>query len=346
MSKKSATSTAPAKPTSRLPGEFVIIERYFAPLSRGFPGAYGLRDDAAIIAPSAGCELVAKTDAIVGGIDFPPDEPADLVARKALRVNLSDLAAKGAIPRAYMLDLMLPPSIDEPWIAAFAAGLAHDQAEYGIHLIGGDMSATPGPVTIAVMAFGEVPAGRIIRRGGARVGDGVFVTGTIGDAVLGLAVLGGALPQLAADLRAFLLDRYRLPRPRVELGPQLIGIASAALDVSDGLVGDLRHICEVSNLAATVEAARVPLSDAARAAIAVQPDRLASLLVGGDDYEILFTAPQAVADAINQLSRSSGVPITRIGRMHAPSVETACEVRVIDASCRPIALASQGWTHF
>lgn len=346
MSKKSATNTAPAKPTSRLPGEFVIIERYFAPLSRGFPGAYGLRDDAAVITPSVGCELVAKTDAVVGGIDFPPDEPADLVARKALRVNLSDLAAKGAIPLAYMLDLILPPSIDEAWIAAFAAGLAHDQAEYGIHLIGGDMSATPGPVTIAVMAFGEVPTGRIIRRGGARAGDAIFVTGAIGDAALGLGVLRGTLPGLSGELAAVLIDRYRLPQPRAILGPQLIGVATAALDISDGLVADLRHICEASTLSAIIDSPIVPLSEAGRAALAADPKLLNTVLTGGDDYEILFTAAPAAAGTIAELSRSSGVPITQIGRMIAPSAERGCELCVLGPDAQPLTLLSEGWTHF
>src|SRR5260221_1306361 len=199
------------KSTAKLPGEFELIARYSAPLARAFPGAYGLRDAAGVISPAAGCELVTTTDAIAAGIDFPPDEAADLVARKALRVNLSDLAAKGATPRAYMVDMMLPDTVDEVWIAGFVAGLERDQAEYGVHLIGGDMSSTPGPVAVAVMAFGETPVGRIIRRGGACAGDAVFVTGTIGDAALGLAVLRGELPDFEPELAAFLLDRYRLP---------------------------------------------------------------------------------------------------------------------------------------
>ena len=274
-----------------LPSEFELIERYFAPLARAFPGAYGLLDDAAVISPASGNELVAKTDIIVGGVDFLPDAAADLIARKGLRVNLSDLAAKGATPRAYLLDLVLPETVDEAWIAAFVAGLARDQAEYGVHLIGGDTSSTSGPITIAVSALGEAPIGRIIRRGGAQPGDSVFVTGTIGDAVLGLAALRAALPALDAASAAFLVDRHRLPQPRVALGPQLIGVATAAIDVSDGLVADLRHICAVSRLSAVVEARSVPLSPAARVAIAGDPQRLATALTGGDDYEILFTAP-------------------------------------------------------
>jgi thiamine-monophosphate kinase len=338
------------KPIPGLPGEFALIARYFAPLAKGFPGAYGLLDDAAVISPAPGCELVAKTDAIVGGVDFPPDAPADLVARKALRVNLSDLAAKGAIPRAYLLDLILPDTIEEAWIAAFAAGLAHDQDEYGVHLIGGDMSSTPGPVTIAVMAFGEAPIGRIIRRGGARSGDTVFVTGTIGDAALGLRVLLGVLlgelPGLDSASAGFLVDRYHLPQPRVTLGPHLVGIATASLDVSDGLIGDLRHICEVSNLAAIIDAPRVPLSEAARAAITVDPALFEIALSGGDDYEILFTAAPAAMDEIARVERSLGVPITPIGHMVMPSEPNQSRVAVLDGAGLPLALASEGWTHF
>lgn len=332
--------------TPSLPGEFELIARYLAPLARAFPGAYGLLDDAAVISPAFGNELVVKTDAIVGGIDFLPDDPADLVARKGLRVNLSDIAAKGAIPRAYLLDLVLPRTVDEAWIAAFVSGLAHDQAEYGIHLIGGDMSSTSGPITIAVTAFGEAPIGQIIRRGGAQADDTVFVTGTIGDAALGLSVVRSELPLLDAASAALLVDRYRLPRPRVALGPRLIGIATAGLDVSDGLVADLRHLCAVSRLSAVIEARFVPLSAAARVAIDNDPQRLATALTGGDDYEILFTAPAAAAVRIGELSRSFGVPITSIGRMTTLSGREEPRVVVLDNVGRALRFASEGWTHF
>jgi thiamine-monophosphate kinase len=333
-------------PKRNLPGEFDLIERYFAPLARAFPGACDLLDDVAVISPAAGNELVVKTDIIVGGIDFPPDAPADVVARKALRVNLSDLAAKGAVPRAYLLDLVLPDTVDEAWIAAFAAGLAHDQVEYGVHLIGGDTSATSGPITVAVSALGEAPIGRIIRRGGAQSGDTVFVTGTIGDAALGLAVLRAELPALDAASAAFLLDRYRLPQPRVALGPRLIGVATATIDVSDGLVADLHHLSTVSRLSAIIEARSVPLSRAARAAIAGDPRRIATSLTGGDDYEIIFTAPAAAAVRIAELSRSSGVPITPIGRMAPPAEVGQPRVVVLDERGQPLEFASEGWTHF
>jgi thiamine-monophosphate kinase len=332
--------------TSTLPGEFELIARYFAPLAAGFPGAFGLLDDAAVIAPLPGHELVAKTDAIVGGVHFLPDDPPDLIARKALRVNLSDLAAKGAVPRAYMLDIMLPRTVTEDWIAAFARGLAQDQDAYRVHLIGGDTDSTPGPVTIAIMAFGDVATGRMLRRGGAREGDTVFVTGTIGDAALGLKVLRGKLARLNTRAANFLVDRYRLPQPRVTLGPRLIGLASAALDVSDGLLADLRHICEVSELAAVVEAPRVPLSTAVRAALATNSERITTVLTGGDDYEILFTAPPAVLNELTELSKTLGVPITAIGRMESPPIGKKAQITVLDESGEPLAFDRSGWTHF
>ena len=331
---------------SGLPGEFELIARYFAPLAKGFPGAYGLLDDAAVITPAVGHELVAKTDAIVGGVHFLPEDPPDLVARKALRVTLSDLAAKGAIARAYMLDLMLPNTIGEAWIAGFAHGLALDQDEYGVHLIGGDTDSTPGPVTIAVMAFGEIPTGRIIRRGGARPGDTIFVTGTIGDAALGLEVLRGRLPELDTASAAFLVERYRLPLPRVTVGPRLVGLATAALDVSDGLIADLGHICEVSDLTAVIEAPRVPLSPAARTTITAAPERLATVLTGGDDYEILFTAPQATSAELAKLSRTLGVAITAIGHMAVQSAGAERRVTVVGGDGRPLRFAYEGWRHF
>ncbi len=329
-----------------LASEFELIARHFAPLARAFPGAYGLRDDAAVISPAPGNELVVKTDTIVESVDFPPETAPDLIARKALRVNLSDLAAKGALPRAYLLDLVLPVTVDEKWIAGFAHGLKHDQAEYGVHLIGGDLSSTPGPVTIAVCALGEAPIGGIVRRGGARPGDIVFVTGSIGDAALGLDALQGAFAGLDDDSCRFLLDRYRLPQPRVALGPALIGVATAAIDVSDGLIADLRHVCEVSRVDAIVEARSLPLSSAARKVIAADPQRFATALTGGDDYEVLFTAPPEAAERISELARSAGTPVTPIGRIVHSLRSEANRVLVLDDSGRAIPFTAEGWTHF
>ena len=326
--------------------EFELIARYFAPLARSAPGAYGLLDDAAVVSPSSGHEFVVKTDTIVAGVDFPPDAAPDLIARKALRVNLSDLAAKGARPHAYLLDLILPPSIDETWIAAFAAGLAADQTEYGVALIGGDMSSTSGPVVIAVSVLGEAPIGRIIRRGGAQAGDLIFVTGTIGDAALGLRVLQGGLAGLDDASAAYLLDRYRLPQPRVSLGPALLDVATSSIDVSDGLIADLHHLCSVSRFDARVAARTVPLSAAARKAIGGSPEGLAAALTGGDDYELLFTAPPTASERLDALSRAAGVPLTRIGRMEAPADPKNPRVIALDEQDRPMEFGSEGWKHW
>lgn len=332
--------------TRTSPGEFELIARYFAPLARGFPGAFGLLDDAAVITPLPGHDLVAKTDAIVAGVHFLDDDPSDLIARKALRVNLSDLAAKGAVPRAYMLAIALPKTFTEEWIATFARGLGQDQKQYGVHLIGGDTDSTPGPATISITAFGEVAKGCMIRRGGASSGDTVFVTGTIGDAALGLEVLRGKLNHPHGDAAAFLVDRYRLPQPRALLGPRLVGLASAALDVSDGLLADLRHLCEVSNLAAVIEASRVPLSPAARGVLAKDSARLTTILTGGDDYEILFTAPSAKLDELTDLAQTLSVPITPIGRMEARSDGNDGRITVLGQGGETLAFDRGGWTHF
>jgi thiamine-monophosphate kinase len=334
------------KRRSGLPGEFEIIRRYFAPLSFGFAGAFDLADDVAVIAPGAGHQLVAKTDAIVGGMHFMPDDSPDLVARKALRVNLSDLAAKGAVPRAYMLALILPDTTAETWVAEFAHGLAEDQSAYGVHLIGGDTDMTPGPVTIAIMAFGVVPTGQVLRRNGARAGDTIFVTGTIGDAALGVKALRGELPGLEPQAAEHLVDRYRLPRPRVSLGPRLLNLATATIDISDGLVADLRHVCEASGVDAVVQAPLVPLSAAASFADNLRPEHIKTVLTGGDDYEILFTAPIEAAGELARLSRAMNVPITAIGRIEQASAERLRQVSVIDAQGRPLKLEHEGWTHF
>ena len=331
---------------SRLPGEFELIARYFAPLSEGFEGAYGLRDDVAVMTPGSGKQVVAKTDAIVAGIHFFPNDPAGLVAQKALRVNLSDLAAKGAVPLCYMLDLILPSATTEEWVASFAAGLARDQETFGVHLIGGDTNATPGALTVAIALLGEIDHGQTLRRGGARPGDVIFVTGTIGDAALGLAALRGELGQIDPAKADWLIGRYRLPVPRVGVGPQLAGLATASIDISDGLIADLGHVCQVSGVCADVEVPRVPFSAAARTAINNDRVRLEAALTGGDDYEILFTAPGDVADRIERLSRRSGVPITAIGRMSGAPSESRERVILRDDKGHPLNISHEGWQHF
>ncbi len=328
----------------RLPrDEFALIEALFAPLAAGDAGALGLRDDAALIAPEPGCELVATTDMLVGGVHFFPDDPPDLIARKLLRVNLSDLAAMGARPRGYLLSLALPADIEGRWIDRFAAGLKQDQAFFGISLLGGDTTATAGSTCLCVTAFGEVEAGTALLRSGARSGDEVYVSGTIGDAALGLRALGVPDAAAAADegQRAYLVDRYRLPQPRLDLGVRLRGLATAAADISDGLAADLGHICSASGLGAEIEARAVPLSPAARAADLEDPSTMALILTGGDDYELVFTVPPDRAGEVRALAEEFAIPLSRIGR-----IKTGEGVTVLGKDAQPLALPQTGYRHF
>lgn len=324
-------------------GEFGRIDRYFKPLAAGFPGARGLADDAAVFGVPADRELVVTTDAMVAGVHFFPDDPPGDIAAKLLRVNLSDLAAMGAEPHAYTLVTALPKDLGEEWLGAFVAGLGEDQARFGIGLAGGDSVSTTGPITLSVTAFGLVPKGRALPRWGGRVGDRLFVTGSVGDAALGLQVAFGRLDVADPDVRAVLLQRLRRPDPRTGVGPRLVGLATGCLDVSDGLVADLGHLCEESGCAALLDAGRVPLSTAARAVVGDDPARLALVLTGGDDYELLFSAPDEARPALNALSREIGVPITEIGQL----VEgNAGAVTVLDSAGQAMTLPARGWDHF
>jgi thiamine-monophosphate kinase len=320
-------------------GEFERVRRFFAPLAG--PGGLGLLDDAAIVDCRAGQRLVVTADAIVAGVHYLPDDPPDLVARKLLRVNLSDLAAMGARPLYYLLTTALPAALGSDWLAEFTRGLAEDQHRFGIDLLGGDSVATTGPAVLSLTAIGEVAAGMEVRRNDARAGDLVWVSGTIGDAFLGLALLRGAYPQLAAEYRARLIGRFQVPDPRVDLGCRLAGIAHAMIDISDGLLADLGHICETSCVAAVVELASLPLSSAAKVITDGEPGVRIAVAAGGDDYELLFTAPAGLAKAIDDLSSVLGLPITTIGR-----IEPGEGVRLVDAEGRTIPVGKSGYQHF
>lgn len=321
-------------------GEFQIIRRFFAPLSRAAPGAFNLTDDAASLALTHGHDLVVTKDAVVAGVHFLADDPADLVARKALRVNISDLAAKGARPVGFLMALALPEAIDDAWLETFAAGLAADVEEFRCPLLGGDTVATPGPLTICITALGEVSSGHMVRRAGALAGDLLCVSGTIGDAALGLDVMRGAHGHLDEAQRRFLIGRYRLPQPRLELGRREAARDSACLDISDGLCADVGHICEVSGVGAVIDAENVPLSDAARAVVRHSPDAIARILTGGDDYELAFAVPPANLHAAQALGREIGVGVSVVGRFVA-----GAGVRVLDGQGRPLALSSAGYSH-
>lgn len=331
------TSGNPDPP--RRPGEFELIEMLFAPLAREAPGAFGLRDDAAVMGCEQGYELVLKTDSLIEGVHFRRDDPAGTVGRKALRRALSDLAAKGARPSAYLLALAVPPWPDMEWLEAFAAGLAADQAEFAIALLGGETNATPGPLTATVTAIGSVPQGGLIRRRGAVPGDHVFVTGTIGDAGAGLAVPKGSAG--AHGSAECLLERYRIPRPRLAFGRAIRGIATASIDVSDGLLADLGHIADVSGVRIAIEAARIPLSDHLLALAGGGIDSRLRAATAGDDYEIAFTAAENAGEAIVAAARGSGTQASAIGRVTAGK-----GVVFRDESGAEIAVGRPGYTHF
>lgn len=318
-----------------------LIARHFKPLAT-HPGALGLSDDAAFIKPPAGCDLVLKTDAIIGGVHFFPDDAAHTVASKALRVNLSDLAAKGAKPLGFLLSLALPKETGDDWLADFANGLRGDAVLFGCPLFGGDTDRTPGPAMISIAMFGSVPEGTMVRRAGAKPGDLVFVSGTIGDGALGLLVRrGDAGAALAPAHRQHLISRYLLPLPRNALAEAVRTHASASMDVSDGLAGDLAKLCRVSQVAATVEVARVPLSDAARVLIGADAALRETALTGGDDFEILCTVPPERANSFRAAAKAANVPVSEIGVIAAGE-----GVQFRDAQGQALTFKRTSFSHF
>jgi len=331
-----------AKDDDKLSAEDRLIARFFQPLA-SHPGALGLSDDAAFITPPAGCDLVLKTDAIIGGVHFFTDDAARDVARKALRVNLSDLAAKGATPLGFLLSLALPKEIGDDWLASFADGLRADAVEFSCPLFGGDTDRTPGPVTISIAMFGSVPHGTMVRRAGAKAGDRVFVSGTIGDASLGLALRKGegADWKLNAAQHQHLASRYLLPQPRNALAEAVRTHASSAMDVSDGLMGDFAKLCRVSGVAAEIAVAQVPLSDAAKAVLAVAPAMIEPALTGGDDYEVVCTVPPAKAAGFRAAAQAVHVPVTEIGTIVAGE-----GARFIGADGQALVFEHAAFSHF
>ena len=326
-----------ALPGAELPAEFALIARHFRRLAG--PGALDLADDAALLDPPAGRQLVLAADAMVAGVHFLPDDPPETIGRKLLRVNLSDLAAMGAAPLGYLMTTALPRDLPADWLGRFVDGLALDQAGFGLSVLGGDTVSTPGPISLSLTILGSVAPGTALRRGGARPGDELWVSGSIGDGALGLRVLQGQLP---GDAAGHLADRYRLPRPRLGLGQALVGVAGAAMDVSDGLVQDLGHLCRAGGCGAWLRAADVPLSPAATALLAGDAALLPLILTGGDDYELLFAAPPDAAGQVAAAAARAGVPVARIGGFVAGPPEVA----VLATDGAPMALPRGGWSHF
>jgi thiamine-monophosphate kinase len=331
-------------PPPKLDGldEFGLIARYLAPLAV-HPAARGLTDDVAVLAGQGlGSGLVLNADAIVSGVHFLPDESPALIAERALRVNLSDLAAKGAEPIGYLLTLALGPECDEAWLADFAGGLATNQATFGWSLLGGDTVRTPGPSTISVTALGRASAAGVPMRGGAGVGDFIWVTGTIGDGALGLASAQERAPDINPALLAEAERKFRMPEPRVRFGQAAVaaGLITASADVSDGLVADIGHIASASGIGATIQARLVPLSDAGKAAVEADRAWLSTMLSGGDDYEIIFTAAATDADALLAFADEFYTPLTCIG-----VIDQAMGMRVLNAEGEALDLSMSGYKH-
>ena len=317
-----------------LPPEFALIARHFRPLAGA--GALDLSDDAALLDPPLDRQLVLAADAMVAGVHFLTDDPPDTIGRKLLRVNLSDLAAMGARPLGYLMTCAFPRGTGEEWIAAFARGLAEDQREHRLSVLGGDTVSTTGPATFSLTILGTVAPGAALQRRGARPGDEVWVSGTIGDGALGLLTLTGKLPP-----DDYLARRYRLPEPRLALGAGLAGVARAVMDVSDGLAQDLGHLARAAGCAAVIDADSVPLSAPVRRALHGNPALRVGVLTGRDDSELLIAADPADAPRLRAAAEAAGTPVTRIGRFIQGE-----GVTVLDGSGAVIALPQAGWSHF
>jgi thiamine-monophosphate kinase len=324
-------------------GEFEIIARYFAPLATE-SAALALRDDAAVLVVAEGYELIATCDTLIAGVHFLADDPPDSIGYKALSVNLSDLTAKGARGHVYLLSLAVPPDTEPSWFEAFASGLRELQETTGISLVGGDTTATPGPLTITITALGLVRHGHAVLRHGAKPNDRLYVSGTVGDAYLGLRLLQE--PGLARSWNlseedcAYLIGRYRRPKPRTELVIPLRNFAQGAIDVSDGLVGDIEKLATTSHAGAVIESSRVPFSPGAQKALQREPELLDVLLTAGDDYEVVAAVSEGSARTFETEARDKGVPVTSVGRIAGSSVE------LLGPDGKPRALKRKGYAHF
>lgn len=337
-----------APDTPDMLGEEEIIATIFAPLAEEAPGAFNLEDDAALISPSMGTEFVITTDAIIAGVHFFADDAPEDIAIKALGVNLSDLAAKGADPVAYTLAIALPGKPDANWLYGLRNGFAELQRTSGVRLIGGDTTASPDALMLSVTAIGALPVGEMVRRKGARPGDHVYVSGTIGDAALGLMIRQNESQTenwpIDEEARQFLLSRYLRPQPRLALAEGLRRFANAALDISDGLWLDFFRLCRASGVGGYINTGDVPLSPAASELVAVNPDHLHAILRGGDDYEILAAVSPENAGRLEAFAAERHLRITKVGKIEALHPETVA--RILDADGHPLPDGRRGYEHF
>lgn len=317
-----------------MPGEFDIIQDYFRPLA----GASGLlfQDDASVWSPPVGYDLVVTKDVLHEGVHFRAEDPIELVAHKALAVSVSDCVAKGAKPMHYWLGLSLPDAPDRGWLSRFSGGLERAQTLFDCTLAGGDTTKTLGPLSLSITLAGLVPTGRIVKRSGAQVGDKLYVTGTLGDAALGLHCLLGNRTCDSALVRA-----YQSPLPPHVFGQAMVGLATSSADVSDGLVADAGHIASASNVGISVHQPRLPKSDAARVLLQQQPDLGGLVWSGGDDYQVLFTAPSGAAEEIQKIANESNTLVTNIGE-----VKEGSGVQLLDHNEEIVQITSGGFEHF
>jgi len=319
--------------------EFDLISKYFSPLAKAVRGAEGLTDDACFLKIKNTGTMVVTTDTIIEDVHYISDTPAELIARKLLRVNISDLAAKSAIPAYYTLNITMNEKVDEAWLDSFTRGLKADQRKYGIMLAGGDTTRSTGRMSFSVTAIGE--SIKPVKRATAKQGDIIYVTGSIGDSFLGLQLRQSKLERTAITRADYFINRYNLPEPKLDFGVLLGGFASAACDISDGLVADLGHICQASDAAAMIRSSAIPLSTQALSLIKRGSYKLEQFITHGDDYEICFTVPphkQAIAE---EAARKTETRISAIGE-----VIKGKGVLVINDKGRPVIVNHGGYSHF
>ena len=318
--------------------EFQIISDFFSPLAKE-KGSFNLLDDAAALCTDKEKEFVVSTDMLISGVHFLPDDKPENIACKSIRVNISDVISKGAKPKYYFLSIALPGNLNDEWIKLFSKALSNEQEIYDISLMGGDTVSTNGPLTINIVCFGVVKKNKMIRRSGAKVGDNLYVTGEIGSSKIGLEII---TQKIEADdpHKSYFLNKYRFPNPKHKLGPELVDIASSSVDISDGLLADLNHICKASNVKAKINYFSIPKSDLI-AELSISENIVNEVLLnGGDDYEILFTSRIGNHQKILNLSMSFGVNITNIG-----VIEDGKGIEILDENHKKIDILLDGYKH-
>lgn len=327
-------------------GEKALIERYFTPLAKGLDGSLNLKDDAGLLESKNGVSFVLTADAIVEGVHYLAGTAPSDIAYKALAVNISDLCAKGAEPAVYLLALALPRSCGGKFLSGLRDGLGKAQQDFNCALLGGDTVRTDGPTVLSITAVGEIPAGKMVHRFGAQPGDLVYVTGTIGDAALGLQILksgeGAHSVPIEGDNADHLKNRYWRPQPRMDAIPLVRNFASASMDVSDGLVGDFEKLASASGVGGMIEAGNLPLSEAAAAWLANEPTMIETIMTGGDDYEILMTVAPDKRQAFESAAHAKGVPVTNIGTI----TSTGTKVCVKGADGKALKFSQSSYDHF